>query len=81
MVKTNNLKKGTKVILKNGWNAVLMDNRKGNIRLAEVDGLYKEVGSIYSYDISSAEVDGKWQGVLLTDKQLEAQVWGDMMGF
>lgn len=52
----NDLKKGDRVTLKTGWGAVIMDNKKGNIRFAEVDGLYKELGSIYIWDIVGVEL-------------------------
>jgi hypothetical protein len=63
MINSNSLKKGTPIKLKNGWAAVIMDNRKGDTRMAEVDGLVKEIGSIYARDIDTAFVDGKWQPV------------------
>lgn len=63
MIETNDLKKGTPITLKNGWAAVIMDNKKGDTRLAEVDGYFKEIGSIYARDIDTAFVDGKWQPV------------------
>ena len=50
-MRTNELKKGDRVRLANGWKAVIMDNKRGNIRLAEVHGLYTELGSIYAHDI------------------------------
>jgi hypothetical protein len=63
MIETNDLKKGTPITLKNGWAAVIMDNKKGATRLAEVDGIFKEIGSVYASDIDTAFVDGKWQSV------------------
>ena len=48
---TNELKKGSRVILKNGWCAEIADNKKGNIRMATVHGLYTEMGSVYSHDM------------------------------
>ena len=48
---TNELKKGTRVKLRNGWFATLEDNARGNIRLATVEGYVTEIGSIYSHDI------------------------------
>jgi hypothetical protein len=48
---TNDLKKGDKVVLRNGWHAIIMDNKKGNIRLAEVKGYCTEIGSVYAHDI------------------------------
>jgi len=50
-MRTNELKKGDRVRLRNGWFATIMDNRKGNVRLAEVEGIYKEIGSVYAHDI------------------------------
>lgn len=58
-MKTNDLKKGTKVRLQNGWEAIIEDNKKGNIRMAKVFGLYTEIGSIYSHDIEVALIDGQ----------------------
>lgn len=48
---TNELKKGDRIMLECGWYATIMDNKRGNIRLAEVEGIEKEIGSIYSGDI------------------------------
>jgi hypothetical protein len=64
MIETNSLKKGTPITLKNGWAAVIMDNMKGDTRMAEVDGYFKEIGSIYASDIDTAFVDGQWQPVV-----------------
>lgn len=49
---TNKLKKGTRVVLRNGWEAVLEDNKRGSIRMATVFGTYTEMGSIYAHDIA-----------------------------
>ena len=48
---TNELKKGDRVRLANGWEADIMDNMKGNTRLARVYGYETEIGSVYSHDI------------------------------
>jgi len=48
---TNELKKGDIVRLKNGWDAKLEDNMKGNIRTCTVYGLFTEMGSVYSHDM------------------------------
>lgn len=50
-MKTNDLKKGDRVLLRNGWYATIEDNKKGNIRLATVEGFYTETGSVYAHDI------------------------------
>lgn len=50
-MKTNDLKKGAVVRLRNGWYARIEDNMKGNTRLATVYGYETEMGSVYSHDI------------------------------
>lgn len=50
-MKTNDLRKGDRVLLRNGWYATVMDNKKGNIRLCEVEGRYRDIGSVYAHDI------------------------------
>ena len=69
MLNTNDLKKGTQIILKNGFGAVLIDNKKGNIRYADVKGIFNEIGSIYSHDIDQAFINNEWQPVIHTKKQ------------
>lgn len=69
--KTNDLKKGTPVTLRNGWDAIIMDNRRGNIRLAEVYGIYTEVGSVYAHNIVRALVDGEYHDIEYTPAQIK----------
>ncbi len=66
---TNDLKKGARIRLANGWEATIKDNLRGNIRMAMVEGLYTETGSIYSHDIVSVETDNGWVPVKHTPKQ------------
>jgi len=66
---TNDIKKGMRIKLANGWYATMMDNKRGNIRLAEVEGLYTEMGSIYAHDIISCQDKGVWHTISLTDQQ------------
>ncbi len=70
-MKTNDLKKGTRIVLRNGWQATIEDNRKGNIRMATVEGHYTETGSIYAHDIAGVLVDGKWERPEYTPEQLK----------
>lgn len=72
-MQSNEIKKGDLLLLKNGWKAVMFDNKKGNIRMAEVDGLYKEIGSIYVWDIDCVRVGTEWVSVELTEKQRQSQ--------
>jgi len=58
-MKTNDLKKGTRVLLRNGWEATLMDNMKGNRRLANVEGYVTEMGSVYSHDVMAVLPSGE----------------------
>lgn len=69
MINTNDLKKGTQILLKNGFGAVLYDNKKGNLRLANVKGIFDEIGSICAHDIDQAFINGNWQPVTHTKKQ------------
>lgn len=63
-MRTNDIKKGMRFRLTNGWYGTMQDNRRGRIRLAEVEGLYTEWGSIDAEDIAAAEVSpGTWAAV------------------
>ena len=57
---TNKLKKGARVVLRNGWEAVLEDNKRGSIRMATVFGTYTEMGSIYAHDIAGYKEGEFW---------------------
>lgn len=70
-MKTNDIKKGMRIVLNNGWKATMYDNMRGNIRMAEVEGFYTEVGSIYAHDIAAVEVNGVWVPVTYTPAQLK----------
>jgi len=70
-MKTNDLKKDTRVVLSNGWYATLFDNAKGDTRLAMVEGYVCETGSIYSHDIAYAIIDGVEIPIEHTPKQLK----------
>jgi hypothetical protein len=59
-ISTDDLKKGTWVQLTNGWFAILMDNEKGQVRLAEVQGEFIEIGYIDASDIAHAKIDDEW---------------------
>ena len=74
-MQTNDIKKGTRIKLHNGWFGTMMDNKKGNARLAEIQGIYTETGSVYAWDISHAHDsdNDQWLEIELTDKQKEAQ--------
>jgi hypothetical protein len=69
LIQTNDLKKGARVQLNNGWYATIQDNRKGDVRIATVEGLYTETGSIYAHDIVRVELSDGWVAVSHTPKQ------------
>lgn len=75
---TNEIKKDMKirsVQLGVPVTGIMMDNKKGDIRLVDVKGsevgLFDEIGSVYSHDIVAVEVDGEWKVVEHTPKQLK----------
>lgn len=70
-MKTSEIKKGMRILLSNGWYGTMMDNMRGTTRLAEVEGYYTETGSVYSHDIFAVEVDGQFQKVDYTEKELK----------
>ena len=76
-MKTNDIKSGTRVLLRNGWYATIKDNKKGNTRLARVEGIYTEMGSVYSHDIVEVLVNGDWEKVEHTEaqKKLSWKYW------
>ena len=59
-MKTNDLKRGARVMLANGLEADIMDNMKGNTRLARVYGFETEIGSVYSHDIVQTRIGDEW---------------------
>lgn len=65
MITQKDIQKGDVILLRDtGWKATIMDNYKTRkIRLAEVDGFYKEIGSIYASNIHSVKRDGQWKPV------------------
>ena len=78
---TDDLKKGSRIMLANGWEADLLDNKKGNVRMAKVYGTFTESGSVYSHDIPSYLSEGEWKPVEHTDKQLKHKEMLNTMGF
>lgn len=73
-MKTNDLKRGDVVRLRNGWYAEIADNMKGNTRLAKVYGYETEIGSVYSHDIVMAYRGAKSVRSLSSDLDVEMVV-------
>lgn len=74
-MKTNEIKKGMRIILSNGWEGTMKDNMRGTTRVAEIEGYYTETGSVYSYDIVAAQPhnDGVWIKIEHTEKELKVK--------
>jgi len=79
-VKTNDLKKGTRIRLRNGFFGTLNDNKRGNTRETVVQGYYgDEIGSVYSHDIVAAQVDDQWVEIEYTKSQLECKQFNEAL--
>ena len=73
-VLTNQLRKGDKVLLRNGWRAEVADNMRGNTRMCLVEGYVTELGSVYSHDIVTwITPDGRHVPVEHTKAQMKLQ--------
>jgi hypothetical protein len=72
-ISIKNVKKGTQVVLRNGWKAKVEDNTVNrHTRLCTVYGDYTEMGSVYTTDIVEAQMsDGSWQIVEHSPTQLK----------
>lgn len=80
-MKTNDIKSGTKILLKNGFYGFMRDNMRGNTRMVEVHGHNTETGSVYASDIVRALVDHVWVDVEHTPAQLKSAQMRKAMGF
>ena len=65
----NDIKKGMRVLLANGWEGTMYDNAKGNIRMVDVEGTFREIGSVYIHDILWVKVGDGWEYVRLSERQ------------
>lgn len=80
-VSIKDVKKGTRVELRNGWEAIVLDNLTNRqTRMCEVFGTYREMGSVYTSEIAKAFIGGVWETIEHSAKtrQLatERAVWG-----
>jgi len=65
----NEIKRGARVLLRNGWQGEMADNMKGLTRMVKVFGDYTEIGSVYTADIAEVSVNGFWEPVELSPAQ------------
>lgn len=68
-IQADKLKKGMRIKLRNGWDAVVEKECDGNTIRARVHGDCTESGDIYVKDIASALVEDKWIKVAMSDEQ------------
>ena len=77
----NDVRKGARVQLHNGWYGTMADNAKGQIRMVRVEGYATETGSVYAKDIVGVEVEGIWEPVELSKAQGKAAARIKAAGF
>jgi len=81
-MKTNDLKRGSRIKLSNGWEAEIADNMKGNTRMALVYGDFcTEMGSVYSHDISHVKIADQWFPIEHTPQQIKLKEQLERIGF
>jgi hypothetical protein len=75
-IQVTQLKKGARIRLRSGWEAIVVEECDGNTLIAKVFGDFTETGSIYAMDVVSTEVDGKWIEVEMNEEQkcFEAEI-------
>ncbi len=64
-----------------GWFGTIADNVKGNIRVATIEGIYTETGSVYVWDIEYAFIAARMVPIELTPKQVKDRDRIKAMGF
>lgn len=80
-MKTNDLKRGSRIKLACGWEAEIADNMKGNTRMATVFGDFTETGSVYAHDIVAVKIADDWHPVEHTEQQLKLKNQLQRIGF
>lgn len=81
-IASNDLKKGAVIRMRGtGWRGTIADNAKGNIRMATIEGVYTETGSVYVWDIKCAIINSIDVPIALTEKQAKDRTRIKAMGF
>jgi hypothetical protein len=70
-MKTNELKKESRIILDDGTFGTVKDNKKGIRRFCHIEGPYPELGTIYAHTIAYAVLDGEPIAIEHTPAQLK----------
>ena len=77
---SNELKKGDLIKMRGtDWYGEILDNLKGNTRVANIHGWATEAGSIYVWDIALACKNGELHQINLTAKQQKDREWVNNM--
>lgn len=76
---SNDVKKGMRVRLRSGLEAVMYDSAVSDVRMATVEGIVDELGSIYAYEIEAVQTDSGWERV--TPTQSQRDINERLMGF
>ena len=80
--KISEVKKGSRVELRNGFLATVLDNlTNGQTRLCNVEGFVTEMGSVYSSDMLNVLTPWGWSPIQHTPKQLAGRKARQQMGW
>jgi len=71
-IRTDQIKKGTRIKLRSGWEAIVEKKCDGVTLIAKVIGAFTETGSIYAHDVVAAYIDGTWEEIELTEEQKQS---------
>lgn len=71
---SNEMKDGDFILQYNGWYGEIVDNARGNTRMANIHGSFVEAGSVYVWDIDLVCKDGLIHNLQLTPKQEKDKV-------
>jgi hypothetical protein len=71
MISINEVRKGSRVELRNGFLANVLDNQtKAQTRMCEVEGFVTEMGSVYTTDMLTVMTPHGWMPIEHTPKQI-----------
>lgn len=80
-ITTKELKKGDRVVLRNGWMATVVSRPVGIRVMLKVEGLYTEIGDQYIWDVAARVTPGGMERLTLTPKQLKTRSVVGAAGF
>lgn len=72
-ITTKDLKKGDRVVLRNGWFATVVSRPVGIRVCLKVEGLYTEIGDQYIWDVAARVAPGGMERLTLTPKQIKTR--------